>query len=409
MESVSDSCISLHCHRKAFKDNLAAALTGAIESSPELHYTQGLNSVGATVLLGEGPEKCRLFLRRFLAWHGSPYCRASLKETNAVLGVLDTLIVAMDPEYGALMRSQPLLSLHMYALDSVMTWFSHASPSAEIGCQWHRLLSARHPLMVVYAVAVLTVSKRDLVLREFAAADSMAIAGPVHMILKQYPLGVHPSEVMAVADAWALKLPPRDLLLASSEDTRDALMTVPALWADDSDIPNIWPSEASAEDGEAADAGVPPGLGSKAMAMSSDVGAVSRASSSAKTARLSRLELAECVNAFSPAPTTAVRTASESPLGSIAGSAGLILAALLVATLAAHWASEASTGESVVISGLSNLLRLTATGPRMPRLAASVSPERDAFTGIATIVAAVVKEASTVVSRGVSLLARAVR
>ena len=269
----------------------------AIEKHPDLHYSQGLNSIGATVLLGEGPEKCRTFLNRFLMWHGSPYCQASLKETNAVLGVLDTLISAIDPEYGSLLRSQPLLSLHMYALDSIMTWFSHASPSAEVGCQWHRLLSSRHPLLVVYAVAVLAVSKRDLVLREFAGSDAMAVSGPVHTILKRYPLSVSPTAVMAMADAWAVRLPPRDLLLASSEDTRETLKTVPVLWADASEIPNIWSSE---EDGDRADAGLPKGLGSKAMAMADDPDALARSSGTAKTARISRAALARCVNQFSP-------------------------------------------------------------------------------------------------------------
>lgn len=107
-------------------------LGGVVRARDDLHYVQGLSSVAAAVALHSGFGRARTFLQRFMALHGRAFTTASTKETEALLGVVDTIIFSLDPELGAVLRSDPVLASHLYA----MTWFAHTSESAAEAVAW---------------------------------------------------------------------------------------------------------------------------------------------------------------------------------------------------------------------------------------------------------------------------------
>jgi hypothetical protein len=223
-----------------------------VESNPSVHYVQGLNSVAAAVLLTEGRDSARLFLKNFALVHGSPLVCESLEETTSMLSLLDLLIGALDPPLATLLRSSPTMAHHFYALDWISTWLCHTRNDAREASEWLRQLSRMHPLAIVYVAAALVIGRRHALISLRPGAGSSlwdpVNSGSLHAIVKEIPGSLPPDQVLPVVKELMDILPPFFLLEAAPKSVQEVLRRAPVLWLLDREIPDIWPDLAKSTD-----------------------------------------------------------------------------------------------------------------------------------------------------------------
>lgn len=300
----------------------------AVERSAAVHYYQGLNSVAAGALLTKGKEDAQVFLNAFLRVHGAAFCASTLKETQAVLGLVARLVQLLDPSLAALVDSDPVLAQYTSALGPLMTWHTHGSESAKEASTWLKELSSRHPLAVVYVAAAEVVGQRTK-LRRAMTASSMEARCAAYGLIGKRPERPAPADVLPLVDEWMARLPPRDLLLAAPDHTRRDLAEVTSLWLPVSSVPDIWTP-----------AGARSVVAMSAAALNRDARRewsseeVEDARARAATAALSARALLAVEQALNPSSAPRVARASASSSGSVSRatvvSVGLLLAVALL-------------------------------------------------------------------------------
>jgi len=270
--------------------------------------------MASVIVLNDGAEAASTFLRRFLVSHGAAFCRESLVETSAVLGLLGHLIETLDPELAAAMHSDPLMARHTHAMSPVMTWVTHECRSAATARNWLRGLSRRHPAAVVYAAAAFVISRRSAILLALRGPEATR-AGSAFSTVREHDPRHTSAVVLPVVDGWLRRLPPRALLLTAPASVRKELADVPALWAALDDVVDIWEHEPN----EGASSAAAPGEEEAALAAS-------------KRGELSTAELQSVARALGGSPAAAPGAAA----GSTLAAAAIIIGVVIVGAVVVH-------------------------------------------------------------------------
>ena len=144
-------------------------------------YYQGAHDIATVLLLEVGPMHAPRVLRHAVRHGLAGYARTDLAPAaTALLDILLLMLRELAPHVGAAVADAGL-SPPLFALPWLLTWFAHSVPSARTAARLFDVFLVGHPLLPLYAAAVLLRRCGE------AAATAAADAGELHMGLQSLP------------------------------------------------------------------------------------------------------------------------------------------------------------------------------------------------------------------------------
>ncbi|PCH34972.1 hypothetical protein WOLCODRAFT_139669 [Wolfiporia cocos MD-104 SS10] len=167
--------------RERLQAGLHELIVSLFRKRPQLSYFQGYHDIVSVVYLTL-PEGLQLPCVEKLSLHRvRDSMGASLEPVVGLLRILQKLLQAADPEFSALLeRSAPL---PYFGLSNILTLLSHDVPTLSLIQHIFDYLLCRHPIMIVYLVAAITLSRREE-LRQLATEGE---EGMIHSVLSSLP------------------------------------------------------------------------------------------------------------------------------------------------------------------------------------------------------------------------------
>ncbi|KAG7094925.1 hypothetical protein E1B28_005731 [Marasmius oreades] len=173
--------VDVNKDRQLLQEELRELLVSLFRRRPRLHYFQGFHDV-VTVLFLTLPEEVQVECVEKLSLHRlRDSMGPSLEPVLGLLRFMNALLRVIDPEYAAtLEQSTPL---PYFALSNLLTLFSHDMPTLPLIQHVFDYLLCRPPIMVVYLVTAITLSRKAEVKRLQEEGDD----GMMHSLLANLP------------------------------------------------------------------------------------------------------------------------------------------------------------------------------------------------------------------------------
>ncbi|KAF9261718.1 hypothetical protein L218DRAFT_973878 [Marasmius fiardii PR-910] len=167
--------------RESLQEELRQLLVSVFRRRPKLHYFQGFHDI-ATVLLLTLPQELQLECVEKLSLHRlRDSMGPSLEPVLGLLRFMQALLRVVDPDYAATLEQNT--PLPYFALSNLLTLFSHDMPTLPLIQHVFDYLLCRPPIMVVYLVTAITLSRKAEVKRLQDEGED----GMLHSLLASLP------------------------------------------------------------------------------------------------------------------------------------------------------------------------------------------------------------------------------
>ncbi|KAH9172749.1 rab-GTPase-TBC domain-containing protein [Lactarius sanguifluus] len=164
--------------RQAELNNLIVQL---FRRHPGLNYFQGFHDIATVLQLTLPPELALPSLEKLSLHRLRDSMGHTLEPLIALMLILQRLLRLADPPYAALLEDHA--PLPYAALPHLLTLLAHATPTLSLIQHIFDYLLVRPPLAIVYLVAAITLSRKDLVLKLGEGGDE----GMIHSVLTGLP------------------------------------------------------------------------------------------------------------------------------------------------------------------------------------------------------------------------------
>ncbi|KAH9057204.1 rab-GTPase-TBC domain-containing protein [Lactarius vividus] len=164
--------------RQAELNNLIVQL---FRRHPGLNYFQGFHDIATVLQLTLPPELALPSLEKLSLHRLRDSMGHTLEPLTALMLILQRLLRLADPPYAALLEDHA--PLPYAALPHLLTLLAHATPTLPLIQHIFDYLLVRPPLGIVYLVAAITLSRKDLVLKLGEGGDE----GMIHSVLTGLP------------------------------------------------------------------------------------------------------------------------------------------------------------------------------------------------------------------------------
>ncbi|KAH9074330.1 rab-GTPase-TBC domain-containing protein [Lactarius deliciosus] len=164
--------------RQAELNNLIVQL---FRRHPGLNYFQGFHDIATVLQLTLPPELALPSLEKLSLHRLRDSMGHTLEPLTALMLILQRLLRLADPPYAALLEDHA--PLPYAALPHLLTLLAHATPTLPLIQHIFDYLLVRPPLAIVYLVAAITLSRKDLVLKLGEGGDE----GMIHSVLTGLP------------------------------------------------------------------------------------------------------------------------------------------------------------------------------------------------------------------------------
>ncbi|KAH8979834.1 rab-GTPase-TBC domain-containing protein [Lactarius akahatsu] len=164
--------------RQAELNNLIVQL---FRRHPGLNYFQGFHDIATVLQLTLPPELALPSLEKLSLHRLRDSMGHTLEPLTALMLILQRLLRLADPPYAALLEDHA--PLPYAALPHLLTLLAHATPTLPLIQHIFDYLLVRSPLAIVYLVAAITLSRKDLVLKLGEGSDE----GMIHSVLTGLP------------------------------------------------------------------------------------------------------------------------------------------------------------------------------------------------------------------------------
>ncbi|KAH9003558.1 rab-GTPase-TBC domain-containing protein [Lactarius hatsudake] len=164
--------------RQAELNNLIVQL---FRRHPGLNYFQGFHDIATVLQLTLPPELALPSLEKLSLHRLRDSMGHTLEPLTALMLILQRLLRLADSPYAALLEDHA--PLPYAALPHLLTLLAHATPTLPLIQHIFDYLLVRPPLAIVYLVAAITLSRKDLVLKLGEGGDE----GMIHSVLTGLP------------------------------------------------------------------------------------------------------------------------------------------------------------------------------------------------------------------------------
>ncbi|KAI9438735.1 rab-GTPase-TBC domain-containing protein [Lactarius indigo] len=164
--------------RQAELNNLIVQL---FRRHPGLNYFQGFHDIATVLQLTLPPELALPSLEKLSLHRLRDSMGHTLEPLTALMIILQRLLRLADPPYATLLEDHA--PLPYAALPHLLTLLAHATPTLPLIQHIFDYLLVRPPLAIVYLVAAITLSRKDLVLKLGEGGDE----GMIHSVLTGLP------------------------------------------------------------------------------------------------------------------------------------------------------------------------------------------------------------------------------
>ncbi|KAI9456376.1 rab-GTPase-TBC domain-containing protein [Lactarius psammicola] len=148
---------------------------------PGLNYFQGFHDIATVLQLTLPPELALPALEKLSLHRLRDSMGHTLEPLTALMLILQRLLRLADPPYAALLEEHA--PLPYAALPHLLTLLAHATPTLPLIQHIFDYLLVRPPLAIVYLVAAITLSRKDLVLKLGEGGEE----GMIHSVLTGLP------------------------------------------------------------------------------------------------------------------------------------------------------------------------------------------------------------------------------
>lgn len=148
---------------------------------PGLNYFQGFHDIATVLQLTLPPELALPALEKLSLHRLRDSMGHTLEPLTALMLILQRLLRLADPPYAALLEEHA--PLPYAALPHLLTLLAHATPTLPLIQHIFDYLLVRPPLAIVYLVAAITLSRKDLILKLGEGGDE----GMIHSVLTGLP------------------------------------------------------------------------------------------------------------------------------------------------------------------------------------------------------------------------------
>lgn len=146
-----------------------------------MNYFQGFHDIATVLQLTLPPELALPSLEKLSLHRLRDSMGHTLEPLTALMLILQRLLRLADPPYAALLEDHA--PLPYAALPHLLTLLAHATPTLPLIQHIFDYLLVRPPLAIVYLVAAITLSRKDLVLKLGEGGDE----GMIHSVLTGLP------------------------------------------------------------------------------------------------------------------------------------------------------------------------------------------------------------------------------
>ncbi|KAI0288355.1 rab-GTPase-TBC domain-containing protein [Russula brevipes] len=181
--------------RLARQAELNKLIVQVFRRRPGLNYFQGFHDIATVIQLTLPPDVALHALEKLSLHRLRDSMGHTLEPLTGLMCILQRLLRLADPRYAALLEEHA--PLPYAALPHLLTLFAHATPTLPLIQHIFDFLLVRPPLIIVYLVAAVTLSRKDQVVGICGGGDE----GMIHSVLTGLPEFTEYSNVRGVHQA----------------------------------------------------------------------------------------------------------------------------------------------------------------------------------------------------------------